>query len=282
MLHNKIRVTSIQRLCVNDGPGVRTVVFLKGCYLECPWCCNPETIHYENDEYFKRGKCLETSIVCAACRRNDEKINRENCLLNFFEKTFHDYTIDELYDILLRDISIYDAGGGITFSGGEPLLQATQILPLLQKIKQKGISLAIETTLYAPIENYTIVYPYIDFWIIDLKFQYGFIRNKDYNINRMSFYMNLKALQQSTDQQYIIYRMVVMSEILDKIDIVAKKLCKYNIALIELLPCHSLAKNKYKELGKTFHQFGLPTMEELSICKEQLLQYSILSKFHSL
>ena len=278
MQPNKIRVASIQRLCVNDGPGVRTVVFLKGCYLECPWCCNPETIHYDQDHFYKRGQCLESSIVCATCKKNDRKNNHDNCPFNIYEKTYQDYTVDELYNLLYRDYSIYKTGGGVTFSGGEPLFQTQQILPLLQKLKQNGISTAIETTLYAPIEYCNLIYPYIDFWIVDLKLQYGFIKNKNYTISKSSFDKNLKTLQLSTKQQNILYRMVIMSEILKEHDIIGKRLSEYNIKQLELLPCHSLAKKKYQELGKTFHQFGSPTQKELSEFKEKLIKHSILSK----
>ena len=62
LAENKIRVTAIQRLCVHDGPGVRTTVFLKGCYLQCPWCCNPETINYEGDALYNKGVCKKEKL----------------------------------------------------------------------------------------------------------------------------------------------------------------------------------------------------------------------------
>lgn len=90
LAENKIRVTAIQRLCVHDGPGVRTTVFLKGCYLQCPWCCNPETINYEGDALYNKGVCKKekASIVCQDCTICGGTRSKEECPINAYEKTY--------------------------------------------------------------------------------------------------------------------------------------------------------------------------------------------------
>ena len=251
----KIRVISIQRLCVNDGPGVRTVAFLKGCYLQCPWCCNPEAIHYEGDEYFDKGrcKCPEKNPICRNCELHGGNMPKDGCPFGGYEKTYKDYTADELYGLLMRDEPLYRDGGGVTFSGGEPLLQAFAIKPLLQRLKKENVHIAFETTLYAPREQYQAVKEYVDYWLVDLKFQFGYIANRDYDIGMNRFEENLLDLQSLGKS--IVYRMVVMEEMIGRLDSIVQRLIEHHISGIELLNYHGLAKNKYLELSKPFKNF---------------------------
>ena len=117
----KVRVTNIQRFCLNDGPGIRTTVFFKGCNLKCPWCANPENIEYEIQEFY------------------NPNTNERG--------TFgYDIELEELERQLLKDESYYNMSqGGITFSGGEPLLQFHKLEPLLKRLKEKNIHLCVET-----------------------------------------------------------------------------------------------------------------------------------------
>lgn len=275
----KIRVTAIQRLCVNDGPGVRTVVFLKGCYLKCPWCCNPETIHYDTDEYFDKRTCKYPvkSAICRNCELYGGRSLKIHCPLNSYEKTYSDYEVDELYDLLMRDEHLFRENGGVTFSGGEPILQAIVIKPLLEKLKKNGIHIAFETTLYAPCNHYEAVKEFVDYWLVDLKFQYGFIPNLDYNIGTESFETNLSDLQKSHKQT--LYRMVIMAEVLTRTDAIIEQMKKHHVDNVELLGCHALAENKYLELNKIFHRFKIPTSAELLTMCEALNTSNIKARF---
>ncbi len=256
----KIRVTAIQRLCVNDGPGVRTVVFLKGCYLQCPWCCNPEAIHYDGDEHFDKGRCKypENNPICKNCELHGGLATKDRCPLGAFEKTYKDYEVEELFDLLMRDATLYRDGGGITFSGGEPLLQAFAMKPLLQKLKDENIHIAFETTLYAPSVRYDVVKEYVDYWLVDLKFQFGYMINRNYTVGINDFEANLQDLQIS--KKDVIYRMVVMEEMMERKKIVVSELKRHQINNIELLSCHGLAEHKYRELHKPFIKFDAPTI----------------------
>ena len=251
----KIRVTAIQRLCVNDGPGVRTVVFLKGCYLQCPWCCNPEAIHYDGDEHFDKGRCKypERNPICRNCELHGGNVPKGGCPLGGYEKTYKDYEAEELFGLLMRDAALYRDGGGVTFSGGEPLLQAIAIKPLLQRLKDEDIHIAFETTLYAPSAQYAAVKEYVDYWLVDLKFQFDYMTNKDYTVDANDFEANLQDLQSS--QKDVIYRMVVMEEMMEKVSQIVQRLKGHGIDGIELLSYHGLAENKYKELGRVFKRF---------------------------
>lgn len=281
---NKIRVTAIQRLCVNDGPGVRTVVFLKGCYLRCPWCCNPETIRYEEDTLYNKGICKKgkASIVCRNCTFAGGTRSKEECPINAFEKTYTDYGTDELFSLLMRDKSLYEKGGGITFSGGEPLYQGAALLPLLQRLKAEGVHVAMETSLYVPYQHICLLQPYIDYWLIDLKFQYGYIANEDACSIDIDIEKNLSSIQSLIAPGSICYRMVVMGEIIDKFGDIVWQLKNHHIDKIELLGYHSLGKNKYEELGKRFHPFTVLNRTEMEKLASELIENNITATYLSI
>lgn len=262
---NMIRVTALQRLCVHDGPGVRTTVFLKGCYLNCPWCCNPETIHFDQDYLYNRNLCKKDkySIICRDCIFAGGNQVVEECPIGAFERTYTDYTVDDLYALLMRDKNLYKHGGGITFSGGEPLLQARSLSSLLQRLKESDIHISVETSLYAPFFQLDHIKPYIDYWIIDLKYQYGYIINHDIETLDIDVDKNLLFIQNAVSPADICYRMVVMKEILRNAPSIAKKLKLHHVDDIELLSYHDLGEKKYKELGKAYHRFGTLTEDEL-------------------
>lgn len=138
-----VRITNIQRFCLHDGPGIRTTVFLKGCSIHCPWCCNPENIRYEIQTW------------------KDEKDN---------EGTFgYDISLEDLKNEILKDKVYFLNGGGITFSGGEPLLQIKRYEPLLRELKAMNFHLAVETALFVEAEQVEIGLKYFDFWYVDMK-----------------------------------------------------------------------------------------------------------------
>lgn len=284
LVENKIRVTAIQRLCVHDGPGVRTTVFLKGCYLQCPWCCNPETIRYREDALYNKGVCKKDrdSIICRNCVLIGGIRSKEECPINAYEKTYTDYGIDELFTLLMRDKSLYEKGGGITFSGGEPLYQDAPLLPLLQRLKAEGIHIAMETSLYVPYQNICLVQPYTDYWLIDLKFQYGYIANEDAYSMDIDIEKNLAYIQSMVDADSICHRMVVMGEIINKFENIILKLKNHHIDKIELLGYHSLGKNKYKELGKCFHPFTILSKTEIEKLASVLSENNITATYLSI
>ena len=138
----KVIVSNIQRFCLHDGPGIRTTVFFKGCNLRCPWCSNPENINFNIEEY----------------NYNNQK-----------GKYGKEYSLDELESEILKDKDYYDTNGGVTFSGGEPLLQFKNIEPLLKKLKEDKINICVETALTVPKEFINIALKYVDEFIIDIK-----------------------------------------------------------------------------------------------------------------
>jgi pyruvate formate-lyase/glycerol dehydratase family glycyl radical enzyme/glycyl-radical enzyme activating protein len=184
-----LRLFDMQRFCVHDGPGIRTVVFLKGCPLRCRWCQNPESLHGTPETAFFAERCTG----CFACRdacphgaivddseESTNRIDREACqacgacadvcpaeavrLIGWEEQ------VEELLDDLLRDRTYFEAtGGGITLSGGEPLLQVQAASALLEACKDAGLHTAVETSGAVPFSAFEEVLPHTDLFYVDLK-----------------------------------------------------------------------------------------------------------------
>ena len=243
-----LKVTSIQRGCVYDGRGVRTTVFLKGCSLHCPWCCNPETISADNEIFIDESKCLKNQGTqgrfCRSCERCGGEMPITACPLGVGENTAKYHTSEELYEILIKDIGLYtQTGGGVTFSGGEPLIQAEGLLPLLQKLKQEKIDVVFETTLVAPTDALNRVLPYADGFIVDFKLQPQMkLYDKAY-IRRIKAHYALLNGKRNTN------RIVFVDELAAHREKVVSVLRKLGIERIELLLCHDLGAKKYEKLG---------------------------------
>lgn len=177
----KILITSIQRFCLHDGPGIRTTVFLKGCNLHCPWCCNPENINMYSQYYYKKEKCIAENGVCkyGICPFSDLKVTRKKLLkitndeytqcrsgaLGIYGKYYDD---KELLAELYKDWEFW-AHGGVTFSGGEPLLQFYKLQPVLEKLHKDKVSICIETALCVDESIIEKAIFYIDIFFVDIK-----------------------------------------------------------------------------------------------------------------
>jgi pyruvate formate lyase activating enzyme len=195
------KVYDIQGFSLQDGPGIRTTVFLKGCPLRCPWCHSPESQQFHSQlswiamrclGILKCGKCLTS---CAKGAISEGKASRHavtqeevrhiqidrsicdhcgDCVASCLPKALYicgtDHTVDELIKRLSKDIPFYEqSGGGITISGGEPLCQPEFTLELLKGLKQLGIHTALDTTGYAAFEVIESLLPYADLLLYDLK-----------------------------------------------------------------------------------------------------------------
>ena len=176
-------VFDIQSFSLHDGPGIRTAVFMKGCSLNCFWCHNPESWNTETELQFYQNKCISCGTCADVCpNKYNEKpaIFTDNCelcakcALNCYSQAImqagYKISVPELMEKLISDRDIFEqSGGGVTFSGGEPLLQANFLLEALQACKKENIDTAVETALCVPWEAVESILPYVDLMICDIK-----------------------------------------------------------------------------------------------------------------
>lgn len=236
----KLRLTSIQRFSTNDGPGIRTTLFVKGCSICCPWCANPENLVYDFQEY------------------EDE---------NGLKKTYGiEYDIEELFEICIRDRDYYGSDGGVTVSGGEALLQADAVAELLSLLKGENVSCAIETSLYAPTKNLKKVVEYLDCIYVDLKILDINAAESILKANYASFKDNISFLYNNNLMEKVIYRIPIVMGITDtdnNIAMLKKYLSEYRPCSCEIFSVHNLGKAKYRSLGMTYSDFEIVPMDYL-------------------
>ena len=229
----KVRITNIQRFSLNDGPGIRTTIFLKGCNLQCPWCANPENIDFEQIQY----------------------INKDTNEKGVFGQDVEEI---ELFEKIMKDKPYYDMNnGGVTFSGGEPLLQIRALEPLLQKLKQEKVNMCIETALQVPTELVEIATKYIDEFIVDIKILDKEECKKVLKGNVDLYIKNLEILTANT--QIDIFRIPLINEYTLKeknVEKIVEQLKKYKAEKVEIFKVHDLAESKYKSIGKQIQKFS--------------------------
>ncbi len=182
----KGNVFNIQRFSTNDGQGIRTVIFMKGCPLSCVWCHNPESKHTESELFFYEEKCIGCGLCEKACDSGAHKLSvnkhifdrekcrkcmrcAEACPAHALEICGEETDVNKLTEIVLRDNEFYhESGGGVTFSGGEPLMQYNFLREALKNMKEKGIHTAVESCGFC-MENIEEINQYTDLWLYDIK-----------------------------------------------------------------------------------------------------------------
>ena len=227
-LDTKGRIFNIQRFSVHDGPGIRTIVFLKGCAFRCRWCCNPESQSFE----------IQTMNV-------DGKVKTEG----------QDITVREVMDVVQKDRPYYNrSGGGLTLSGGESLLQPEFAVALLRTAKNSGINTAIESTGFASFDVIERFLPHLDLYLMDIK-HINSRKHREFT-GRPNELVLENAKKIAKYAKKLIIRVPVIptfndtkEEILD-ISNFASSL--ENVNEIHLLPYHRLGADKYKWLGREY------------------------------
>ena len=237
---DKLKVFRIQRTCVHDGPGIRSTIFFQGCGLRCVWCQNPEGLSF---------KC------------------NESCM----------HSIEDILNVIRRDKKYYfSTQGGVTLSGGEPLLQESDnLIALLKEIKKEGIKIACETTLHAPWENIEAAVPYIDLFYVDFKV----VGNDDLHLRLTKndsklIQDNLKKLLEL--KANISFRMVIVPGLNDSYEIIKAtsdllKSSGYN--KIELLKYHNMYESKAKRLGIEQESLNITAEQSLQAIKKALTEF---------
>jgi len=249
-------VFEVREFCLHDGPGVRTTVFFKGCPLRCAWCHNPEGLSPEPEVLFKDNRCMH----CGNCRNihgDDLAALARVCPHMAKSVCGRRWTIPELAEELLANSCIFEAsGGGITFSGGEPLLQATFLVKLADMLKSRETPphLAIETSGYVPADSYRAVISRMDLVFQDLKHPDPAAHKRWTGRDPAQIHANLRWLKESGKP--FVARIPLIPGVNDSRE--AKEgfanLLEGPSGLlrVELLPYHLAAAAKYPYVGRTY------------------------------
>ncbi len=262
------KIFDISRFCLNDGPGIRTTVFFKGCPLNCVWCHNPESkstkfeILYDNSKCVNCGKCMSVCDKQCHIFNSGHIFNRtgcitcgncaENCISGAIRLAGKNYNAEEIISEVLKDKIFYEeSGGGLTVSGGEPLMQIDFLEQLLKYAKQENLHTCIETCGYAKKEYFDRIIPFTDCFLFDYKETDPEKHKKFTGKDNALIIKNLELLNNSNAD--IILRLPLIpgyndtSEHLDGIAVISNRF--QNIRKIEIMPYHPLGTSKTKELG---------------------------------
>ena len=286
-------IFDIQRYSIHDGPGIRTLVFMKGCPLTCLWCCNPESqdlaqeIMVTPNKCIGCGHCVEVCLTGAA-REKDPRVARpictvcgrciEACPSCARQIVGRSMTINEVIEEIQKDTLFYqNSGGGVTVTGGEPLMQADFVRELLKRSQQKGIHTAIETCGHAKWSDFKRVLQYLDLVLYDIKHMDTRRHKELTGVGNRLILQNARRIAESGKEMVI--RVPIIPECDDSPENV-RSIAEFARTLkgvkeIHLLPYHRLGESKYDRLGKTYQLGGIKSLDKESLAgpKEVIKSY---------
>lgn len=268
----------IKRYSINDGPGVRVTVFFKGCPLTCKWCHNPESQSSKTQRLYNKSKCIGCNSCVEACTQNALTLTSEGivideskCLLcgkcaevcptNATEMSGTNYTEDEIMAAIVKETHLMDSsGGGVTFSGGEPLMYYKDLKKLLILCGQEGIHRAVDTSGYIKSDIIYEIMPHTDLFLYDLKQMDSVIHRKWTGVDNTLILKNLKIISDNNSNYHI--RIPLVEGVnTDELNISATikflKSLKNKPEVVGLLPYHNIAINKYERMGKVYDETGM-------------------------
>ncbi len=291
-----LNVFDIQKGSFHDGPGIRTVVFLKGCNMRCFWCQNPESLSAKPQVMFYAEKCIGCGKCVGACpnhchnfadgtksfkRDECDSLARcvEACDAQALKLSGKQMSVEDIMQTLMQDYEMYQiSGGGLTISGGEPLLQAQGCASLLECAKERGINTAIETCGNVPFKNFDAVLPFLDLIFFDLKILDKTLHAQHCGCSNDLILKNIKRLASCGVQMTV--RTPIIPGINDNEEFVhnvSSMLSTYGIKEYELLAFHKLGRSKYRALDMEYQADNLKTP-----LPEQMNQLRGIVKSHGL
>lgn len=267
----KAMIFDIERNSFVDGPGIRTTVFLKGCNLKCVWCHNPESQSFKPQMMFYKDKCKGCGKCKEVCPNNFEKCDfcgkcTFYCPVDARKVCGKEYTADEVLTEVMQDKAFYDnSGGGVTFSGGECMLQVDFLLELLKKCKENGIHTAVDTAGHIPFDSFEQILPYTDLFLYDIKC-FDSQKHKQYvGVGNELILQNLKKLFMTGAKIWI--RIPVIAGVNDSIEEM-QRINKFLVECgkpekVELLPYHAMGEHKYRSIGRESPVFKAPDTDTM-------------------
>ncbi|MEE0945961.1 MAG: glycyl-radical enzyme activating protein [Acutalibacteraceae bacterium] len=268
------KIFDIQHGSFVDGPGIRTTVFFKGCNLKCAWCHNPESQSFDTQMLFYKDKCTGCGKCKELCEHNECVFCGKctlYCPVDARQICGKDYTVKEVIEDIVKDKIFYDnSDGGVTFSGGECMLQTDFLFELLKASKENGIHTAVDTAGHVKWEFFEKVLPYTDMFLYDFKCFDGEKHKKYVGVDNALILENLKKLLKTDKTLWI--RIPVIKDVNDSLEEMTKikEFFEQNgkPQKIELLPYHAMGENKYRAIGKEPVIFKVPDDQRMKELKK--------------
>jgi len=302
-------IFDIRRYSINDGPGIRITIFMKGCPLRCAWCHNPESQSPEVQKLYTASKCIGAQDCIEVCPNNALTLTPEGivtdteacnlcglcaeaCPTKAIEMSGKPYNVDELMQIIERErVHIEHSNGGVTFSGGEPLMHPEFLIEMLKACGEKGLHRAVDTCGFASTETLLEVAKQTDLFLYDLKLMNPVQHKKWTGVDNRLILKNLKILAESGANINIRIPFIKnvntgVEEVTKMAEFVAGLQLSNNHGLetatpgrtlINLLPYHNIASGKYKKLEMFYDSAEMdePTPEDLKIAAEIFGKFGI-------
>jgi len=263
------KIFNIQKFCIHDGTGIRTIVFFKGCPLRCAWCSNPESISPDPQLLVTLNRCIKCNKCIDVCKNKAISIKNgkiyidrikcdlcgfcvEVCPTGALEITGKDFTVAEILKEVLKDVEFYNlSNGGVTFSGGEPLYQPHFVYDLASAIKSNYLNLAIETTGYAKWHNAKPILIQADEILYDIKMMDS---EKHYKFTGVQ---NKLILENAEKSSKLGVKMTIRVPLIggvndseENIRDTANFTANIGVKKLHILPYHKFGEKKYEKLGR--------------------------------
>ncbi len=264
-------VFDVKKFSVHDGPGIRTTVFFKGCPLDCWWCHNPESQSLKPELMFQARRCIRCEACLPLCTQGAIAVQNgavytdgDKCILcgdcvracyaQAREMVGREMTVTQVMAEVEQDVAFYDeSGGGVTFSGGEPLSQRAFLLALLRACREKEIHTVLDTCGFAPWEALDSVRQYVDLFLYDVKLVDGDRHCQYTGVPNDLILSNLRALAERGHS--IVLRVPIVPGVNDAAEDVrqiGKLAADLGLERVDILPYHHIAAEKYVRLNKVY------------------------------
>jgi pyruvate formate lyase activating enzyme len=290
-------IFDVQKYAIHDGPGIRTTVFFKGCPLRCWWCQNPEGQDLKPELIYRKSRCID----CGECVKNCPQeaislgaehvsVNRENCVLcddcsricpsDALSIAGKQVSVKEILEEIEKDLTFFsESGGGVTFSGGEPLLQHDFLNTLLIECKERDIHTIVQTCGFASYEIIDRVRDKVDLFLYDIKIMDDRKHVKYTGASNVRILENLKKLAENGSSIVVSFPIIPgISDDEKNVTRIAQFIQPLpNIKQVNLLPYHRAGIEKYKNLGKPYrlNRIKPPSDQRIKSIKEKIESFGI-------
>lgn len=290
-------IFDIRRYSIHDGPGIRTTVFFKGCPLRCLWCHNPEGQSQKIELVYRKNRCIGCGECLKSCQREaissaaqSISVDREKCVvcdrcsracssdaLSIAGKTM---SVREIIGELEKDRAFYEeSGGGVTFSGGEPLLQYDFLNTLLCKCKEEAIHTTLDTCGSSPYDAIDKVRDKVDLFLFDIKIMDNRKHRKYTGVSNAQILKNLEKLAETGSSIVISFPIITsINDDDENITRTAEFIASLHTAQqVNLLPYHRAGIEKYKSLGRPYRldKIQPPSSRKIKLVKEKMEAFGL-------